>query len=322
MTTSSRARKGRQDLVMLILLVQPLVAAGVQVDSSSTPVVSAQAQVGDSTAGQVLARAGDSTGINTTRLAIVAGTVAAGITTVHIYQANGWWKDNKSAFHFQEDLRYGLHVDKLGHFYGATVLAFLFRKSLEWANFPEESALHWGAGASALFQTYVEVEDGFHTWGFDRVDFASDVAGAAYPLAQHYWPYLQNFNIKFSYHASPLLNTKGLDVGFKGQKHIILDDYEGQTIWLSLRMKKLLPEPVSGVWPAWLCLALGYGARDVGTENGAYRVYFLALDYDLTRIIPQDTSFLRTLSEALNFIHLPAHAVRYLPGSVWYGLYF
>ena len=111
-------------------------------------------------------------------------------------------------------------------------------------------------------------------------------------------------------------------MGFKGQKHIILDDYEGQTIWLSLRMKKLLPEPVSGVWPAWLCLALGYGARDVGTENGAYRVYFLALDYDLTRIIPQDTSFLRTLSEALNFIHLPAPAVRYLPGSVWYGLYF
>jgi hypothetical protein len=263
-----------------------------------------------------------SSGINTTRLAIVGGTTLATFTAIHIYQANGWWKDNKSAFHFQEDLRYGLNVDKLGHFYAATGLTFIFRKSLEWANFSEESALFWGAGTSALVQTYIEVEDGFHTWGFDRVDFASDIAGSAYPIAQYYWPYLRNFNFKLSYHASPLLDKKGLDAGFKGQKHIVIDDYEGQTIWLSLTMKNLLPEPVASFWPSWLCLALGYGARDVGSANGAYRVYFLALDFDATKIIPQDTPFLRTLSETLNFIHLPAPAVRFEPGTVWYGLYF
>lgn len=269
-----------------------------------------------------LSRAAEHQEINSTRLAIVLGTATAGITTIHIYQANGWWRDNKAAFHFQEDLRYGLYVDKLGHFYGATVLGFVFKKSLQWANFSEESALLWGAAGSALFQTYVEVEDGFHLWGFDRVDFASDIAGAAYPIAQYYWPPLRNVNFKFSYHPSTLLNEKGLDTGFKGQKHILMDDYEGQTIWLSLNVKNLLPEQAGRLWPSWLCLAAGYGARDVGSANDAYRVAFLALDVDVTQIIPQDTAFLRTLSEALNFIHLPLPAVRFVPSAVWYGLYF
>jgi hypothetical protein len=262
--------------------------------------------------------------IDVGRLAIVGGTLAAGITTVHFYQATGWWKDNTSPFHFQEDLRYGLHVDKLGHFYGATALTFMFRKSLEWADFPEEKALHWGAAGAALFQTYVEIEDGFHTWGFDRVDFASDIAGAAYPVAQHYWPFLRNVNFKFSYHASPLLDKKGLDAGFKGRKHIFLDDYEGQTIWLSLSMKNILPNAAATYWPEWLCLAIGYGARDIGTAdpNAAYRVYFIGLDLDATKIIPQSSAFLKTLSESLNFIRLPLPAVRISPGAIWYGLYF
>jgi hypothetical protein len=310
-------------LILLVVLSAPLVAGTQSRTVDSLRVALPLSTPSDDSDSQRVSipSSNETPQVKTARLAIVAGALAAGITTIHLYQANGWWKDNRSAFHFQEDLRYGLSVDKLGHFYGTAVLTFVFKKSLEWCSFSEESALHWGAGASALFQTYVEIEDGFHTWGFDRVDFATDLAGAAYPIAQYYWPYLRNFNFKFSYHASPLLNTKGLDVGFKGQKHIILDDYEGQTIWLSLRMNDLLPA-VAQVWPDWLCLAFGYGARDVGTAGGAYSVYFLALDFDVTKIIPQDTPFLRTLSESLNFIHLPAPAVRFSPGIVWYGLYF
>jgi hypothetical protein len=211
-------------------------------------------------------------------------------------------------------------VDKLGHFYGATVSAWIFKKSFIWANVPYTQALWWGSGAALLFQTYVEIEDGFSTWGFDRVDWASDVAGAAYPVAQHYWPFLRNLNMKFSYHPSPLINEPG-GIGFRGQKHIMFDDYEGQTIWFSVDVNSLLPKSLDQYWPDWLCLALGYGARDIATTQ-PYRVYFLALDFDVTRIIPQNTTFLRTLSEALNFIHLPSPAVQISPGIVWYGLYF
>lgn len=262
----------------------------------------------------------ESTEIDKCRLGIVAGTGLAGIATIHIYQANGWWKDNRTSFHFQEDLKYGLSVDKLGHFYGASVLTFVFSRSLQWANFPERDALWWGAGASALFQTYVEIEDGFSTWGFDRVDFASDMLGAFYPVAQHYSPFLQNFNFKFSYHPSPLLNEPG-GIGFQGQKHILFDDYEGQTIWLSIRVKDLLPQSPAAIWPGWLCLAVGYGARDIISSN-PYSVLYLSLDYDMTRLIPGDTAFLKTLGQALNFIHFPAPTIRITPHAIFYGLYF
>jgi hypothetical protein len=262
----------------------------------------------------------DSLDVNTTRLAVVGGIVVAGITTVHIYQMNGWWKDNRRSFHFQEDLKYGLTVDKIGHFYGASVLTFVLSKSLQWANFSERSSLWWGAGAAVLFQTYIEIEDGFSTWGFDRVDFATNVAGALYPVAQHYAPFLQNLNFKFSYWPSPLINNPG-GVGFKGQKHIMFDDYEGQTLWMSISVNNLLPESTEALWPDWLCLAVGYGARDIASPN-PYPVVLLSFDYDMTKIIPDDTWFLKTLGQALNYIHMPAPAVRISPHAIWYGLYF
>ena len=49
--------------------------------------------------------------------------MAGGMTAIHVYQQNGWWADNRAPFHVQEDLTYGLWVDKIGHFYGASVLA-------------------------------------------------------------------------------------------------------------------------------------------------------------------------------------------------------
>ncbi|MBI3765319.1 MAG: hypothetical protein HY277_02310 [Ignavibacteriales bacterium] len=258
--------------------------------------------------------------INYTRLSIVGGTIATAILATHLYQQSGWWADNRAPFHFQEDLKYGLNVDKFGHVYAGAMLAFIGRKSLEWANIPKTPALFFGSGASLLFQTYVEVEDGFSAWGFDRVDFASDVAGAAWPIAQYYLPPLQDIDLKLSYHTSDLLGNPG-GIGFKGQKHLVIDDYEGQTLWMSVKVHNILPEVAQPYWPDFLCLALGYGARDIA-DPSPYRVYFVALDVDMTKIIPPKTSFLKTLGEALNLIHMPLPAVQLSPYAVWYGVYF
>jgi hypothetical protein len=258
--------------------------------------------------------------VDATRLAIVGGTVVAGMVAIHVYQENGWWKNNQRSFHFREDLTYGRWVDKLGHFYGSSVLTFLLSESLQWSGLPESEALLWGAGTSMLFQTYVETRDGFSAWGFDRVDFAANVAGAMFPLFQQAYPPLRNLNFKFSYHPSDLLNNPG-GIGFAGQEHIIFDDYEGQTIWLSVSVNEFLTGMVEKWWPDWLALSIGYGARDVAGVN-PHSVLFLGLDYDMRKIIPQESGFLRTLSRALNFIHFPAPAVRISPDAIWYGLYF
>ncbi len=260
--------------------------------------------------------------VNYSRLAIACGALAGGITFIHIYQQNGWWKDNRAPFHFREDVTYGLSVDKIGHFYGATALAFVMSKTLLWANLSEESAIWYGAGGALLFQTYVEIEDGFSTWGFDRLDFASDVAGSAWPVVQYYVPFLYNFDWKLSYHPSDLLDRPG-GTGFKGQQHIIFDDYEGQTLWLSFKIHGLLPYSAKSYWPSFLNIAYGYGAREVGGAGvNPYHVHFLALDLDMTKIIPDNTPFLKTLGQALNFIHFPLPAVRIYPNVAVYGHYF
>lgn len=258
--------------------------------------------------------------INYTRLTIISGTLATAILVTHLYQQSGWWADNRAPFHFQEDLLYGMNVDKFGHMYAGAMLAFIGRKSLEWANVPETPALFFGSGASLLFQTYVEIEDGFSAWGFDRVDFTSDVAGAAWPIAQHYIAPLQSIDLKLSYHSSDLLGNPG-GIGFKGQKHLVIDDYEGQTLWMSVKVHNILPDAAKPYWPDFLCLALGYGARDIANPS-PYRIYFLALDLDMTKIIPPKTSFLKTLGEALNLIHMPLPAVQFSPYAIWYGVYF
>jgi hypothetical protein len=258
--------------------------------------------------------------INYSRLEITGGVFFGSMIAIHIYQQNGWWKDNRAPFHFQEDLIYGLNVDKIGHFYGADLLTFVISRTLRWSNVPDRSALWLGSAGALLFQTYVEVEDGFSTWGFDRVDFASDVAGAAWPVLQYYVPQLQNLNVRFSYHPSSLLGSAG-GSGFKGQKHLMIDDYEGQTMWFCLKVHNVLPGAVGTCWPEFLNLSYGYGVRDVAQPH-PYRVYFIAPDLDMTKIIPQSSSFLKTLSEALNFIHMPMPAFRFYPRPAFFGIYF
>jgi hypothetical protein len=276
----------------------------------------------DSAAAAAADSAGRRVPVNTARLALVGGVLAGGMAAIHIYQQHGWWADNRTSFHFQEDLTYGLGVDKIGHFHGASFLAFVIGNAVRWADVPDDEALWIGSGGSLLFQTYVEVEDGFSTWGFDRVDFAADVGGAAWPLAQHYVPALQSVNLKMSYRPSSLINNPG-GAGFKGQKHLMMDDYEGQTFWLAVQPRSLLPEGARRFWPEFLGLAVGYGARDIAaTDHAPYRVLFLSFDYDMTKIVPQSSGFLRTLSRAMNFLHFPAPAVRISPSAVWYGFFF
>jgi len=248
--------------------------------------------------------------------------MAASMIGIHLYQQSGWWKYNRASFHFREDLVYGLGVDKIGHFYGTTLWAYSFRKVLGWADVPDRTALHVGAAGALLFQTFVEIEDGFSAWGFDRVDFLADLGGAIWPVAQAHSGFLRSFDVKMSYTPTELLN-KPAEGGFVGQKHLLMDDYEGQTFWLTLNPARLLGGDRIPLWPGFLNLAVGYGVRDVsGLSGDPYSVVYLSLDYDMKRIIPQDTPFLVTLSEILNFIHFPAPAIRLKPTTVLYGIYY
>lgn len=310
---------------------QSLILAALLLPSASHPAPgqpSASAGTGDA-ARAVPDTAGTAAGlpdtlrpVNTTKLVIVAGTVAGAMVGIHLYQESGWWKHNRAPFHFREDLSYGRSVDKIGHFYGTSLWAYSLKKVLGWADLPEDRALYYGSAGAFLFQTFVEIEDGFSAWGFDRIDFLCDLGGALWPVAQRHSGVLRELDLKMSYRPSSLLNTSA-GGGFAGQKHLVFDDYEGQTFWLAFPPDRLLPGGAARIWPDFLDVAVGYGVRDVSGVNGEpYSVVFIALDYDARKIIPQTSPFLVTLSEILNFIHFPSPALRIHPTTAFFGLYF
>ncbi len=259
----------------------------------------------------------DRTSIVPWRAAVIGGALTAVFIGLDIYQRNSWWKGQRGEFHIAPDNDYALQVDKVGHFYGGALSTFIGRKSAQWTGFSDEASVWVGALIGTTFELWVEYQDGFATdWGFSPGDAIMDVAGALYPVAQHYVPPLAAFQPKFSYYPSNDL----LEGRHKGGN--IIDDYQGQTYWMGIQVHELLPPSWKPYWPEWLGLALGVSARNLSNRDERFRGVIVSLDYDVTKIIPGDSWFLRSLKEGLNFVHFPAPAVRISPDVVFYGLYF
>lgn len=240
------------------------------------------------------------------------GTVYLGVGIgVHIYQRNAWWSSERTSFHFQNDWAYALWLDKVGHFYAATLLAHFFTSGLEAGNMQSEPAAVYGSLAGLAFQLYVEIEDGFGAqWGFSPGDAYADVLGSGYSLAQHYYPFLKNFQFKFSYYPS-LKMREGLHKGNA------IDDDEGQKYWLSFRMKNLLPEKVSDYWPSFLSLAVGMGVQNLDGNGGGQRTFYIALDLDAEQI-PLYGKGWQFIKNTLNYIHFPMPGVRISPSGAFF----
>lgn len=237
---------------------------------------------------------------------------------VHIYQQNAWWKDERQSFHFANDWNYALWIDKIGHMYGAIILQHAFSSALEAANVSIEKSAIYGSLAAFVYQMYVEIEDGFGPqWGFSPGDAIADVLGSGYPLLQYYYPYLKNFQFRFSYYPKDL-NKTGI---ITGQKHIIIDDYEGQKFWLSVRMKEVLPKSVSKYWPNFLMLALGMGVKNLDGSGGGQRDFYLAFDFDF-ETIPLFGHAWQFVKNTLNYAHMPLPGIRITNGVTFFGLCF
>lgn len=243
---------------------------------------------------------------------------ASAVAGVHIYQANAWWKNKRTKFHFQNDWEYSLWIDKVGHTYGTMLIAHAFAAGLEASNLDSERSIIFGSVGALLYQLYVEVEDGFGPeWGFSPGDATFDLLGALYPISQYYFPYLSNYKLKFGYYPRQL-NEKGL---IAGQKHIIIDDYEGQKFWLSVRMEEVLPKSLSKYWPDFLMLAFGMGVTRLDGIGGGQRDYYIALDFD-TEWIPLFGPGWQFVKNTLNYYHFPLPGIRITNNVVFLGLTF
>jgi hypothetical protein len=187
-------------------------------------------------------------------------------------------------------------------------------QSFHWAGIKKSHALFYGGSLALLFQLYVEVEDGTHpNLGFSIGDGVADITGAYYPLLQNEYPILNNMTFKYS------INDAG-NVA-KGKHKTVIDDYESQYFWMSVKIPHLLFQ-TNNFLENFFNIALGYSVK--GIERSASRAnaeLYLALDYDF-EAIPLEGTFANSMKHILNYFHFPAPMMRISPTVVTYGFRF
>lgn len=254
----------------------------------------------------------DSLHVSRKKAVYITEGVVLGATLIGLNQL--WYKDyEKSKFHFINDNKEWLQMDKLGHVYSAYHLGRFGAEALAWSGASQKEQLLYGATLGFAFLTAVEVFDGFSAeWGASPGDLIANAAGTSIYVAQELIWNEQRITPKFSYHSTrfPLLRPNTLGAN---KLERILKDYNGQTYWLSFNLYSFTK---INFIPKWLNVAIGYGGSGMlfGTKEDAlsngyiqneYRQFYLSLDVDLTKINTK-SHLLKSFFSVFNTLKIPA----------------
>ncbi len=243
---------------------------------------------------------------------IVLGTTLIGLNQI-------WYKDYpQTNFHFINDNKQWLQMDKLGHFYSTYHLGRVGAEMLQWSGVSKKEQLIYGSTLGLDFLTVVEVFDGFsQEWGASSGDIIANVSGTALYVSQELLWKEQRILPKFSFHQTKFASHRPETLGASFSEEL-LKDYNDQTYWLSFNVHSFTKDSFV---PKWLNLAIGYGGEGMlygkdaeAIENGIiqnpYRQFYLSLDVDLTKITTK-SHFLKTLFSIFNTIKIPAPTLQY-----------
>jgi hypothetical protein len=267
-------------------------------------------------------------------VAIFAATYTGIFIIQHIEQNRTIWK-NKGSFHFAEDGKYAMYVDKAGHFYGTFLPSYVLSQSLLECGMNYNWSVVVGTLLGVGYTTYVEILDGFaKDWGFSPSDFYADIAGGLFFLGYSYIPFMQNFTPKFMYFPPRWFNSYS-----RKPSSMFIDDYSAQTFWLSINLQNILPEKIGKYIPKWLDISVGYAVRNLCNpldtslrcnpelSEPVYpyvwgnRKLIIALDYDLVKLLPDGGHFWNWLKQSLNYFKLPSPAIEIGKPIRFYLLY-
>ncbi len=266
------------------------------------------------------------TEIKSTNLAILSGLYLGTMVGLHIYQHNAWWKDQRRGFHFEEDWVSALQADKSGHAYGGYMASYLMSEGLMASGFDWNDATLWGAVFGCVYQTYVEVNDGFaKEWGFSPSDWYFDALGPLFFLAQHHVEALQNITPKWQYIPTTWYSQPQIV-----RPATVFDDYNSSSFYWSLNVYNILPEKLKPYWLPWLNIAVGYGANAVDAVSDpneppdqlSQRRYIVCLDYDLVKLLPDGGPFWNWFRQSLDLIKFPAPSFEFSNGITRFRLFY
>ncbi len=243
--------------------------------------------------------------INYVKLGGITGVTVGAVLFLHNMQKHAWWSGERGNFHIQNDWAYAMSMDKLGHFMEGGLIARTMKGAFIWSGMDNKSAMWLGALFSIAYMTDIEIEDGFATeWGYSPGDEIANLTGDIFAITQEFWPPLQTVKMKWSY----------VPTGDPKHKGDFPDDYGGQVFWFSFDVNSYLGKKLEKAWPDFLNIAVGYGVQryeDYGPDGRIQNIY-LGLDFDLRRIIPGDSSFMKFIKEFINtFKIIPTPALQW-----------
>lgn len=279
--------------------------------------------------------------LNIKRYQLGLGFAALSYSTFSIGLYSAWYyKIAKSSFHFFNDSKEWMGMDKCGHIYNGYFQSDLIYQGARWAGVSKSKSVLYGAGISSLFQTTIEVMDGFsQKWGFSWADIGANILGTGLFVGQQLMWDEQRIYLKFSAYpqkysdqrifgdneGSETVSQRARQLFGENFGNRMLKDYNAQTYWLSFNPFGLIGKK-STWWPPYINVAFGYGAQNLlgGFENKwtytdesfsathipRYQQYYFSFDLDL-RKIPVKNRFLKSALHVLNIFKFPAPALEY-----------
>lgn len=288
--------------------------------------------------------------VNLNRVWIAGGVAATSYTAFSIGLYQAWYRKNGlGKFHFFNDAGEWMHMDKAAHAFSGYFQSEWGYRGARWCGYSERAALLWGNSMAMLFQTTIEVMDGYgKDYGFSWPDMAANMIGLGIFTSQQLIWKEQKFRIKLSawpqrYSSEPVNALEDPDYSIKdrtrelfgnGFFNTVFKDYNAQTYWLSFSPERMINRQWT-IWPDWLNVAFGFGAggllggysnvwdRNNGIRYNASSIprvneYYLSLDIDLSKINTRNR-FLKSLCSLFNIVKIPAPAVSLNSEGKWKG---
>jgi len=192
-----------------------------------------------------------------------------GVGTHAILYSTWYSKADQSKFHFFNDNKQWLQMDKAGHAWSSFILSEATSTFYENNGYNSKQAANLGLASSLVFQTAIEYFDGRSSrWGASTGDLGANVFGSMWSWSQRrIWGKVK-IPIKFSVSLSNLASKRPNVLGANLPQRL-LKDYNAQTYWLNFQ-PNLFDFKVKG--PKWLGFSLGYGAQGmVGGLNNIFQ---------------------------------------------------
>ncbi len=252
---------------------------------------------------------------------------------------NTWYKQfDQEPFHLFNDLGEWNHMDKFGHFYTAYFQGVLCYKGAKWTGLNDNQAIFTGFLLGTLFQSTLEVMDGFSAkWGFSVPDMTMNLLGSsAFVVQQKFWDEqrisFKVSNIPLAYDDTEIVSLDGGSTSSPARRakslygssfpEKFLKDYNSQVLWASFNVRSFIDLEYC---PKWLNIAVGYGANNMfggyenrWFENGAeflldesynrYSSFYLSPDIDLWKLRTK-SPFLNSVLDIINIFKIPAPAL-------------